>query len=245
VNLPGREKEPYFLTDQCVDLWYASFDDLGDLLAEPLSILSDDERHRASRYKFASDRQKFVLARGFLRRVAGLYLGQLPSSLEFQYSPHGKPYLAAPLAFNVSHSGEIALLAFGAGNRLGVDIERIKWDMDVLEIADGFFSESEVLTLRSLEGDERQKAFFRCWARKEAFLKGLGDGLSLPLRDFDVTVLSSDPPKLLRVAWDNEAPSRWRLKDVSIDSGYMATVAMEGKSFEMRLRHAREALAIA
>lgn len=242
VSRSGLALEPYLIAEGCVDLWHASFCDLSDHLPQLRGVLSEDERLRADRYKFPRDQHHFILARGLLRHIAALYLGHSASSLEFHYNAYGKPLLDAPLAFNVSHSGERVLLAFGAGFRLGVDIERINPEIDVLELATGFFSESEVHALRSLEGTERQRAFFRCWARKEAFLKGLGDGLSLPLTDFDVTVHLSDPPALKRVKWDHEAVRRWRLQDLDIDPGYMATVAVENEAFEIQLRHASETL---
>src|SRR5579872_4512344 len=141
VSRPGLVSEPYLITERCVDLWYASFCDLSDHLPKMRDVLSEDERLRAARYKFPRDQSHFILARGFLRHIAALYLGQLPDSLEFRYSSHGKPQLHSPLAFNVSHSGEMVLLAFGTGCRLGVDIERINPEIDVLELAQGFFSE--------------------------------------------------------------------------------------------------------
>ncbi|HEX5322497.1 MAG TPA: 4'-phosphopantetheinyl transferase superfamily protein [Capsulimonadaceae bacterium] len=237
----GAAVRPEVLADGAVDLWYGTFSDLATLIPNPEAVLSDDERCRADRFHFEKDRTPYVLGRGFLRHIAGLYLGQSPQSLRFQYGEFGKPALEGNLHFNVSHSGERALMAFGRGRRLGVDIEKIDWKIDVLEIATGFFSDREVADLRLLEGRDRQRAFFRCWARKEAFLKGLGDGLSQPLSDFDVSIRDVEPAGLTRVAWDPAAPQRWQIRELDIDPDYMSAVAVEGFGWEPRIRHAREA----
>jgi 4'-phosphopantetheinyl transferase len=203
--------------------------------------LSPDEQERASRFRFPVDRQRFVLGRGLLRHLTGRYLGLEPAALLFEYTPYGKPFLRRPIEFNIAHSGEQIVVAFSAEHRVGVDIERTDPTIDVLEIATGFFSAREVAAIQSVRGDQRLRAFFRCWALKEAFLKALGDGLSRPLGDFDVAIGQNESPAVTRVSWDPPAPSHWHLTSIDIDPAYMAAVCVEASDCQVVLRSAAEA----
>lgn len=231
------------IAEGVVGLWHASFAELAQWESRLEASLSGDERQRAARYRFPEDRQEFVLGRGLLRHLAGRYLALPPNSLRFGYASHGKPYLPAPIEFNIAHSGDRIVIAFGCvGRRLGVDIEKVDSQIEPLEIATGFFSKREVDTLQSLASDERRQAFFRCWVRKEAFLKALGDGLSRPLGDFDVAILEGEPPAVLRVAWDAPAPSRWHIHSLDIAPGYMGALCVEDAGCRIQMRNALEAL---
>jgi 4'-phosphopantetheinyl transferase len=196
--------------------------------------LSPEERARAERFHFARDRQRFVGARGLLRGLLGRYLGIEPAALQFAYGPRGKPSLMAEggpgrLRFNVSHSGGLALLAFAWGRELGVDIE---WERPVPEaesIARSHFSPHERAALSRLAPAERSRAFFRCWTRKEAFIKATGDGLSLPLDVFDVTLAPGEPARLLRVRGDEKEAGRWWMEDLEPAPGFAGALAVKGR----------------
>jgi 4'-phosphopantetheinyl transferase len=213
-----------------VHVWAAHLDALSE--AASLSGLSDEERERAGRFHFARDRSRFVVARGLLRRLLGRYLGCDPAGLRFSYGPRGKPFLPdhpSGLRFNVSHSGGLALLAFARDRELGVDLERERTVPEAEEIARRYFSLREGAELRELPEPERTHAFFRCWTRKEAFIKATGDGLSQPLEAFDVTLGPGERPRLVRVEGKPAESRRWWLEDVEPAPGFAGALAVGGR----------------
>jgi 4'-phosphopantetheinyl transferase len=221
-------KEVASLDQANVHVWVAN---LGDLPEAALrALLSPDERERGRRFHFERDRRRFVNARGLLRVLLGRYLDVLPSSLLFGYGPRGKPFLAGhdEVRFNVSHSGGLALLAFARGCELGVDIEQERALAGSADIARHYFSAGEEEALRSLAPEQREAAFFRCWTRKEAFIKATGDGLSRPLDTFDVTLAPGEPARLLRVQGEPEAMRRFWLEDLRPAPGFAGALAVEG-----------------
>jgi 4'-phosphopantetheinyl transferase len=202
-------------------------------------FLSSEEKQRARRFHFPEDRQRYTASRAFLRRILAAYLNTDPAGLTFSYSSKEKPSLAGSqassrLAFNVSHSGGIALYAFTRGRQLGVDVEHIRRDFDVEPIARRFFSVIEQLQINALPQPERVEAFFRCWTRKEAYLKATGDGLSLPLSQFDVSIEENEAGQgkeaslLLATRPDPAEAARWKLSDVPCGPGYRAAVCVRG-----------------
>ena len=165
-------------------------------------ILSPDERTRAARFHFERDRQHFTATRALLRTLLGSYVGSEPADLVFRYSEKEKPSLDSQAShdsveFNLSHSGTAALLAFARGRALGVDIEIIRDDFDPAALAHRFFSKHEQTQLAALNPSEKYSGFFRCWTRKEAYIKAVGTGLSLPLDQFDVSLHPGDKHALL------------------------------------------------
>ena len=170
-------------------------------------LLAPDEQARAERFIFHKDRTHFVVARGLLRVLLGRYLQRHPQHLHFCYGPHGKPELAPDmgddtLCFNVSHAHGLALYAVTRQRDLGVDVEHVRPGFAEEHIAERFFSPREVAVLRALPVALQSTAFFACWTRKEAFIKARGDGLSLPLDQFDVAFAPGEPAALLYTAWD-------------------------------------------
>jgi 4'-phosphopantetheinyl transferase len=197
-------------------------------------LLAADERARAARFRFERDRSHYIVGRGVLRRLLERYTGVPAGDVEIVYGPNGKPMLRdGTLWFNVTHSGPVALYAFTTRAEVGVDVELD----DVLRpgfarerIAERFFSPDEVRTLRSLPEPLQARAFLTCWTRKEAFIKARGDGLSLPLDSFDVTLGDGSPAALLRTAWSEDEPGHWQLKDLSEpERGYIAALAIRSE----------------
>ena len=180
-------------------------------------LLSEDELERAGRFRFERDRRRFVAGRSALRRLLARYIEAAPADIAFEYGPYGKPDVPdAPVSFNVSHSGSHALFAIGPRFELGVDVEVLGGrHADDLLVAKQFFSPREIETLRAHAPSARPRAFLLCWTRKEAFVKARGDGLSLPLQDFDVSFGMGERPALLRTAWSSDEPDEWTLEDVS------------------------------
>jgi len=201
-------------------------------------LLSEDELSRAERFHFPHDRSNFVVARGTLREILSLYLGLPPELLQFGYSAFGKPELnGAPaetrLRFNLSHAGGLALYAVAAGREVGVDVEVVRESVPCEELAASFFSRREVAALLALPACDRTRAFFECWTRKEAYIKAHGEGLSLPLDSFDVSLAPGEPAALLGTRGGREA-SGWTLRELTPGQGYAAAVAVEGDGRRLR-----------
>jgi len=164
-----------------------------------------DENKRASHFHFPIDRQRFVASRALLRTILGAYLIAGANDVSFSYSDKEKPSLRSVhadsgITFNVSHSGRIALYAFTRRREIGVDVEQVRRDFDVEAIARRFFSPREQRQLADFCNEERVDAFFRCWTRKEAYIKATGKGLSLPLAQFDVSLGAVKKTRCLRLA---------------------------------------------
>jgi 4'-phosphopantetheinyl transferase len=201
------------------------------------SLLAPEECQRAERFRFDKDRHLFITARGWLRALAGAYTSSAPTKVTFCYSARGKPELtgsAVDFRFNVSHSGETILLAFALGRRVGVDVEEIRRDFSIAEIAERFFSPAEQGSLRNLPAADQHHAFFRCWTRKEAYIKAMGDGLSLPLDQFDVSLAPNEPAQLLQTRPDAAEAERWSMCDLDVGDQYAGALVVERNSPPVR-----------
>jgi 4'-phosphopantetheinyl transferase len=222
---------PGSLLQNEVHVWRASLPASPSDLPRFLQLLSDDEKERAQGFRFDRIRNDFIFTRGMLRTLLGCYLALPPADLRFAYARHGKPFLASPhtlaIAFNLSHTDGMAIFAFARDRRLGIDVEKLRKNFDVEPIAERFFSLAEWTALRQLPGELRCEAFFRCWTRKEAYIKAHGEGLSHPLHQFDVSVLPGEPAALLSTRPDSMEARRWWLQDVPSTSGHVAAVAVE------------------
>jgi 4'-phosphopantetheinyl transferase len=196
------------------------------------AVLSDEERQRACRFAFDRDRQRFIAARGLLRGLLAARLGVRPEVIELEYGAHGKPALArrfaaSGLRFNASHCGDVAAYAFSSTGAIGVDVEAVRTIPDADHIAARFFSGREHAAYRALDARDRPLGFFQCWTRKEAFIKALGDGMSHPLDDFDVSLAPGEPARLLRVERSPGDRRRWRMVSFSPAPGFVGAVVAE------------------
>jgi 4'-phosphopantetheinyl transferase len=179
------------------------------------TILSPEEKRRAARFRVARSREEFVQTRGCLRLLLAHYTGLPHAALSLESGPFGKPSLPRHhLSFNVSHTEGVSLIAI-AHSRVGVDVERVVASPDLPAIAHSHFSPGEIAKLQALSGREHTEAFFRCWTRKEAFLKAQGFGLPHGLDSFEVSLLPGEPPEVLACAWQPDARDRWLLVHVA------------------------------
>jgi len=227
-SLPANPK----LAPNQVHVWQISLAAPGTPATVSPSPLSEDELQRANRFHFEKDRLRFIAARSALRNILATYLNLPPREVAFSYASGGKPALAphlnhSALHFNLSHSHDYALLAITPNSRVGADIEFINPDRATGAIAQRFFSPAEAASLQALPPAKRTAAFFQCWTRKEAYVKALGAGLSLPLSSFEVAFGPGVPASLLRIRNSPEMPSNWRLHDIPAPQGYAAAVAVD------------------
>jgi len=223
-------KKLFQLTDHEVHIWSIALSSLTDI-ADLESVLSNEERVEAGRFRFEIDQRRSVISRGMLRVILGKYLDIQPQEIKFSYNPHDKPLLQFPnmkgkLWFNVSHSKDYIVYVLTRANEIGVDIEYINLAFATKEIASQFFSLAEIKAFNELPIALQPQAFFSCWTRKEAFIKAVGEGLSYSLKDFDVTLKPGDPARLIEIRRPGMNASEWSLYDIEVERGYKAALAV-------------------
>lgn len=220
-----------------VHVWRAHLKQPDDLVARLEKTLSPDEEARLARLRIARVRRHFIVGRGVLRDVLGRYLDIVPGAVAFTYGSQGKPALAANesgLQFNLSHSGEMALVAVTRNREIGVDLEKLRPMSDAEQIACRFFSPNESACFLDLPPNQRNLAFFACWTRKEAYLKALGDGITCGLDTFDVAFAPGEEARLLRVEGEPEPWLRWGMAALYPAAGYVAALVAAGNDWRLR-----------
>jgi 4'-phosphopantetheinyl transferase len=227
-----------------VHVWVAG---LGEIDPGIARVLGADESERAARFRFAADRDRYSLSHGWMRVLLGAYLRRDPQAIVLSISPFGKPFAVSPggsarLEFNLSHSGDAALLAVGADRPVGVDVEEIRRERVSEDVARRFFSRAEVDDLLRLPAADRVEAFFRCWTRKEAYVKARGEGLSRRLDRFAVSLTLGEAPELRPCGEGEEDAILWSLKSLAPRPGYEGAVAAHGKDWTLRRLTAAPAL---
>ncbi len=217
-----------------VHVWRARLDRPPAGVEALLQVLSPDERTRAERFRRPADRARYIVSRGVLRHLLGRYTGSAPAALRFEYGPRGKPALAggAAPAFNLGHSGDLALVALRQGMEVGVDLERIR-PVEFDRIAGRMFAPGEVSRLRAKPAREQQAAFFSCWTCKEAYAKARGEGLWLPPHSFDAWSPGPDAADATLVSGELGF-SAWSVRPLRPGGGYAGAVASPGREWEIR-----------
>ena len=223
-----------------VHVWRASLAAGRDELQRLHRILSDDERGRAARFRFEMHRDRFVAGRGIQRLLLARYLGVDPAAIRYRLAAHGKPSLDGPgaesgIRFNVSNAEDGLLVALTPGREVGVDLEPLHRVVDRDAVARRFFSAPENRVYDGIAEHERDAAFFTCWTRKEAYIKAVGDGLSMPLDCFDVTLRPGEPARLLATRGDTAQAERWTMRELDAGPGWLAALVVEGAGCELRL----------
>ncbi len=215
----GRERCEFMIHN--VEIWRYSLDVVDKELQQLRTLLSDEEAERADRFVRICHRNRFIAARGSLRQVLGWQMGYDPAALAFDISPSGKPSLRAQndvgehVHFNVTHTGGDAAIALCRSAEVGIDIERVRSVRDGL--AQRYFSIEEVAALEALSEPEQLEAFFRCWTRKEAFVKATGEGIKRGLDSFVVSVQPGTAARIISIDGNVEAAKAYSL--VEFDAG--------------------------
>jgi 4'-phosphopantetheinyl transferase len=228
----GERAVPPSLAHGEIHVWTVAIDERMDATAESMETLAPTERIRASRFRHEVDAARFVHRRRALRDILGGYLGTAPQDVAFAANEFGKPSVlpsaaCADLSFNASHSAAIALVGVSRSVRIGIDVELLRPDVECLAIATRFFGAGEIAALAALGADDRVAGFFNAWTRKEAVVKAIGGGLSIPLDSFEVSLRPREPASILR--WDipgGEA-HRWRLHHLEPATGYLGALAVD------------------
>jgi 4'-phosphopantetheinyl transferase len=200
-------------------------------------VLSGEERARADRFHRAVDRRNFIAAHAGLRQLLAAALGRRAEDVELAQTDTGKPMLVdRALEFNLSHSGEIVLIALTSGLSIGVDVEQPRGLADREAIARRFLHPGEAADLAQLTGHPAELAFFRCWTRKEAVAKTLGLGLGLPLDQYRVSCRPDEPARLLHLSGVEPAAAEWSLIDLVPGPDYVGALAAPARPITLVCR---------
>lgn len=184
-----------------------------------IAVLSPDERRHGERFRLDADRMRFLIGRSLLRHVIGRYPAIKAFAGEFIRGAYGKPSLPADfdLEFNLSHSGDLILIALATGRRVGIDVEKLDREIEVMNLAGEFCSAGEVRELAALGERERRKYFFQLWTGKEAFLKAGGNGFARLAGDVELSQLQG-----------------WQWRELKVDPDYAAAIVVEGGDVLLR-----------
>lgn len=240
-SIPLRWEEAsgdYGIASGEVQVWRMNLEPSGDVEAGFRAVLSADEIVRADRFIRRVHGLRFATGRGALRVLLGRYLGCTPGEIQFGYGEHGKPYLegvSSGIDFNVSNTKAVGMIAVTGGDAVGIDVEGARERLELEKIVRRYFSTNEVEALFGLEAGLRERAFYRCWSSKEAFMKVCGKGLSMGLGNFDVEVDLAKEPAVLRVPDGMGDVGQWTMAELPMEAGVSGVLALEGTLGAVRL----------
>jgi len=204
-----------------VHIWGVHLPGVQDRLARLQALLCDAEREKAARFFREADRQSSIAARGALRFLLSGYTGIPAVEIAFDYSDNGKPHvIGSDVEFNVSHSADWVVLAFGRNLQVGVDVEKIKRELDLFSIASRYYTPEEVALMTS--ADDPHMVFFQLWARKEAYVKAQGSGVFRDLKNLRVPLDGNRLP-------DVAEKDGWHFHRLEAGSKYAAAVVTDRK----------------
>lgn len=217
------EAGAFVVPEAGTDVWHVDLRGGSVRSARHLRVLSGEERTRAGKFHFEPDASRFIYAHGALREILARYVRQPAEEVVISATPSGKPFpggAGAPtgVRFNLAHSGDIALIAISLGMDVGIDIEKVNPALDLDSIARRCFAPGERAWLASVSPSLLVETFFTIWTRKEAYLKGRGDGLLGPLTKIDVSASPARPGQA------------WVVRDVPVPPNYRGAIALNGGS---------------
>jgi len=216
-----------------------------DLLAKLAALLCRDEQERAMRFVRRADRRSFTAAHGALRLLLAAALGRRPREMRLAANRAGKPLLAdGSIEFNLSHGGEVVLVALASERPVGVDVERLRPMPDRDAIIRRFLHRGEAADMAELSGVEADLAFFRCWTRKEAVTKALGLGMSLPLERYRVSCRPGMPAQLLALDGTGPPPAHWWMRDLEPAADHVGAIAVPAEQTALVCRTLDPAIAM-
>ena len=216
-----------------IDIWTIPLGSPDHTLADSRALLSEIERSQADRFIFPEIQRRYVMAHAGLRRILALYIPEKPEAITYEINAFGKPALAehttpGNIQFNLSHSGELALVAVVRDRPVGVDVECIKPLTDHMRIAERYFSPDEMFALKLMDPSKSHEAFIQLWAGKEAFIKARGEGLSLPLSQFSLAELIEHPGKTSSKVKLPGYKTTWVVYIIKVMTGYLGAIAVKG-----------------
>jgi len=215
-----------------VHVWLASIDYFITEIDQLWSLLSSAEIQRAKKYRFAADRNRYVIAHALLRLISSNYVQIAPDRLQFDNTVDKKPFLAeahgSGIQFNLSHSGTFVLVAVAQDRQVGIDIEQIKPIQEMDLMSEQYFSAAEKACLHAAGPEDKLNQFFAYWTKKEAFIKAIGRGLSFPLSNLDISAVSDGSG--FNYSDTSGDTSSWTFKDLPHVAGFKTSCVVEGNN---------------
>lgn len=219
-----------------VDVWAVKFDDLFASGLHQSDLLNAEELQRVAAFRHEPSRDRYAASRAFLRERVSENTGIAPNAIVFEYNEFGKPSVDCGPKFNQSHSNSTLLLALCNAVELGVDVEEINLSINPWELAKSCFSDREQAELAGITDlEDAHQHFIRGWTRKEAVIKALGGGLSIPLKDFSVSLEADNVDALLQSQLARLSRSEWTVTDLQLPNT-IAALALPIRQLSIELK---------
>lgn len=214
-----------------IDLWCTYISEIGGDSLWPRydALLSEDERARQARFRFARDQRRHLVTRALVRTVLSRYAPVRPEDWVFSAGAHGRPAISAPpqappLEFNISHAADLVMLAVTTGRTLGVDTESVEARAAEIDGLDRYFAPEESAALLALPPDERRRRFFELWTLKESYIKARGMGLAIPLDAFRFELTGERGLTLHMRPALADSSAGWRVWQLGLRPDYLVAI---------------------
>ncbi|MEE2882316.1 MAG: 4'-phosphopantetheinyl transferase superfamily protein [Planctomycetota bacterium] len=225
-----------------IETWPFLLDAPPPLFDTLVQSLTPAEQGKINQGIFPEIGRRSAVSRAGLRHILSSYLGVPPQEISLREGEHGKPSLAGEeISFNLSHTGGHALVAVSDQGQLGVDLEQIRTEAPIDELADRCFSPDEFKHWDQYSGQQRLISFFHVWAQKEAFLKAHGGGMTIPLKDFDCRIDPCDEVGLIQSRISGDADRTWRMVAGNMGEDLRYSIVWDGAEKSVRSRDPEEA----
>jgi 4'-phosphopantetheinyl transferase len=228
-----------------IHLWCTFLDDIPNskLLHKYQGLLSEEETQRQEQFIYEADRHQYLISRALLRTSLSRYdISSPPQQWRFRKNTFGKPEIDndghnRPIYFNLSHCHKLMVVAITREQPIGVDVEWTLQDTSVINIAESYFSEPEIVQLKLLEKSKQQEFFFDLWTLKEAYVKACGKGLSIPFKHFSYQFIPSDEIHVSFYEEIVDSPDNWQFCQLMPSHEHKIALAIKSngclvKSFE-------------
>jgi 4'-phosphopantetheinyl transferase len=216
------------LNSNDVHIWTITLDNPPLPITELTSFLSEDEQKKSDRYKFDTDRNKFIICRGMLRMILSKYINTDPKSLNFEYTDKGKPSLTnSELSFNLSHAENLAVYGITMNKNIGIDIEYLQKKSSFEDIAKRFFLPQEYAQIKQLPEQDKSRAFFYIWTGKEAYFKATGEGISAGLDQIEISLNDQEKPEIIKIKNDREITTNWQIFNLKLPPDYIGKIVVK------------------
>jgi len=236
MNLISLQKSNLLLQPNKIHIWHTYINKQLKNIDFYQNLLSLQEKEKIHNIYLKENKKKYIITHGVLRYILSLYVDINPSEINFFYNIHSKPYLDIEqnknsINFNLSHSDNIVIYAIVKNDELGVDIEKIRSNINIDKLAKRYFSQKELTLFENISENKKVKTFFSIWTKKESYLKAKSLGISSPLCEIDVS------SNLIKN--NNDENDLWKFESLKINSKYVATLAIQNKDYSIEYFHFR------
>jgi len=232
MNINEIELNLSILASQDAHIYYFDIRNFSLYVEQFYCLLSNEEKTNAHSFFYKKDEERYILARGMLRKLLSNYLEISCEQINFGYNKYGRPYLlnSNAVQFNVSHSKDIVLFGIAKHYLIGVDLECIDKNLEFDAISERFFHKNEHDILRKFDMPKKREVFFNFWVIKEAFAKAIGLGLNYNIANIEVSLTEENKYRIAVLHDPNETLLNWSLFSLDIKPDYALAIAIKGPS---------------